>query len=284
MIGYKSILVNGVRWRENQGGMFPLFPPHTFSNFTNNSAFEVLNKEDALFIRWESEFDQSIETPWWHVINSSGCKIEDLSSKTRAKVRKGGRCFHAEIVEPEEVCRSCYPVYVSAFSRYDTHERKMTESEFVSAIKSLPQETEFWVVYDNDTNEPVAFSENLVSNRVCSYITTWYNPDSLKRYSSYFLIQLMTEYYLAKIDIDYVSNGARNISHDTNAHELLENRFNFRKAYARLHVVYSPLLDFAVKCAYPFRHLIKRIPFDLFKKASILLKQEEIRRRCLPGC
>lgn len=280
MIGYKSILMNNVRWRKNQGGMFPLSPPRTCSNFSTSSAFELLSKESALFIRWESDFDQGVETPWWHIINSSGCKIEDLSSKTRAKVRKGGRCFYAKIVEPEEICRSCYPVYVSAFSRYETHEKKMSESEFFSAIRSLPEETDFWVVYENDTNDPVAFSENFVSSGVCSYITTWYNPDSLKQYSSYFLIQAMTEYYLAKDEIDYVSNGARNISHDTNAHDLLEKRFNFRKAYARLHVVYTPSLGTAVRCAYPLRSIIKKIPFRLFKKASVLLRQEEIRRSC----
>jgi hypothetical protein len=90
----------------------------------------------------------------------------------------------------------------------------------------------------------------------------------------------MNRHYLEERKFRYVSDGARSLSHDTQIHDFLESKFGFRKAYARLHVVYAPWLDASVAAAFPFRNLIKKMPFSPFKKASILLKQEEIRREC----
>ncbi|MAD54765.1 hypothetical protein [Idiomarina sp. UBA3992] len=283
MIGYQYRYLNGILWKESQGALLPILQTKSFKGLSFEEAQETLNDTGAYLIRWEVNFDEVRFSPWWSIINDSNCDIESLSAKTRAKVRKGYKNYVAEIVPRDVICSECYPVYTSAFDRYDTHEYIMGRDEFENAINNLPQETEFWVVRDRETGEPVAFSENYVSDNVCAYITTWYTPASLKKYSSYFLIQKMTSHYLGRNDIDYVSNGTRNISHDTNAHELLERRFNFRKAYSELNIVYSPLLKILIKVSFPMRKLIERIPLSSFKKASVLLAQEEIKRKCALG-
>ena len=280
MIGYKYRYLNGILWKESQGALLPILQAKSFKGLSFEEAHMALNDTGAHLIRWEEKFDKLKFSPWWSIINDSTCDIESLSAKTRSKVRKGHKNYVAEIVSRDVICNECYSVYTNAFYRYDTHECIMSKKEFDNAINKLPQETEFWIVRDRETGEPTAFSENYVSNNVCAYITTWYTPASLKKYSSYFLIQKMTSHYLERKDIDYVSNGTRNISHDTNAHELLERRFNFRKAYSELNIVYSPLLKILIKVSYPLRKLIERIPSSSFKKASVLLAQEEIKRKC----
>jgi len=280
MIGYKHRYFNQMLWKETQGALMPILQMKGYKGLSLFEAKAILKDTKTYFIRWEESFDRLENSPWWSVINDSNCDIHSLSAKTRSKVRKGSKHYVAEIVSRDVISNECYSVYVSAFDRYDTHECIISKKEFDDAINNLPQETEFWIVRDRETGEPTAFSENYVANNVCAYITTWYTPASLKKYSSYFLIQKMTSHYLERKDIDYVSNGTRNISHDTNAHELLERRFNFRKAYSELNIVYCLPLKILIKVSYPLRKLIERIPLPLFRKVSILLAQEEIRRKC----
>lgn len=93
----------------------------------------------------------------------------------------------------------------------------------------------------------------------------------------------MNRYYLEDRGCQYLSDGARSLSHTTQIHDFLESKFGFRKAYARLHVVYTPWLGIVVATFYPLRKLICKVPYGPFKKASILLRQEEIRRQCAEG-
>ena len=108
----------------------------------------------------------------------------------------------------------------------------------------------------------------------------WLEPESMAKFSGYLLFHEMELHYLKKRGFKYISDGARSLSHDTNIHDFLIRKFNFRKAYANLHVVYTPWLGLAVKLAFPLRHWIDAVPLGPSKKAGILLKQESIRREC----
>jgi len=125
-----------------------------------------------------------------------------------------------------------------------------------------------------------AFSENLVRDGACFYDTIWFEPESLKRYAGYALFYEMNKHYLNERDLRYVSDGARNISHQTNIHDFLEKKFGFRRAYARLRVVYFPGVGIAVRALYPFRRWFSRRSGGLLQKISVLLEQERIRRSC----
>lgn len=280
MIGYRSTVINGVRWRENQGGLLPLSPPNMLANVCKKDAQNFLRKEKSLFVRWESEFDQDIPAPWWHIIKDGSASLMDLSSNTRSKVRRGIKAFNCNPISKEVVLTKGYDVYKAAFCRYNTHEEEYSEKEFHNAVQFLPDKTEFWGVWNKNTNDLMAFSENYVEDKYCFYNTIWFNPLGLRKYSSYALFYEMNRYYLEERGFRYVSDGARNLSHQTEIHNFLKSKFGFREAYAKLHVVYVPWLFLSVSAAYPFRNLIKKIPWSLCKKAYILLKQEEIRRKC----
>ena len=280
MIGYKSIVEDGVRWRENQGGLFPLSPPGMVKHFNSQSAKSLLRGSGEVFVRWETDFDQISGSDWWHVIKDESVSLETLSSNTRSKVRRGLKAFCCEPISRHRVLSEGYEVYQSAFTRYTTHEKEYSAAEFAKAIECLPDQAEFWGVLNKSTNELVAFSENYVEADTCFYNTIWFEPSALRKYSSYALFFEMTRYYLEDRGFKYVSDGARSLSHETKIHDFLESKFGYRKAYARIHVAYVPWLDFVVRCAYPFRKQMSKLSFGPFKKASILLKQEEIRRSC----
>ena len=280
MIGYLSAVVDGVCWRENQGGLFPLSPPRMLTAFSEGSALELLKRQGDFFVRWESDFDKNGCPPWWHIVKEGATDLSDLSSNTRSKVRRGLKAFDCKPISRDTVLGEGYEVYRNAFARYETHEKEFSEVEFVGAVKAMPDQTEFWGVWNKNNDALVAFSENYVEAEVSFYNTIWFEPSALRKYSSYALFYEMNRHYLEERKFRYVSDGARSLSHDTQIHDFLESKFGFRKAYARLHVVYAPWLDASVAAAFPFRNLIKKMPFSPFKKASILLKQEEIRREC----
>lgn len=284
MIGYRYCKYNDAVWRENQGGVLPLSPPSMLDQFSTGNARRLMRERGAVFLRWESNFDRSDGNPWWHIIKDSRSSLSDLSSNTRSKVRRGLKVYDCNSLSRESVLDEGYEVYSEAFSRYETHEKKYSIQEFQKAVKSMPIQTEFWGVRDKSSGALVAFSENYVERNVCFYNTIWFDPAALRKYSSYVLFFEMNRYYLEDRHMLYVSDGARSLSHETQIHDFLESKFGFRKAYAQLHVVYVPWLGALVAVAYPFRKVVSKIPFGIFQKVSILLKQEEIRRMCAKGC
>lgn len=280
MIGYSAFNSDGITWRNHQGGALPISPGKKLKNIDSDSVKRLRAEKGLAFARWEREFDVNNVTEWWHIIKDDDCDIQKLSSNTRSKVRRGLKAFRCELVSREVILEEGFEVYKKASSRYETHEKCYSREEFLAAVKSLPTNTEFWGVRSQEAGQLVAFSENFVEDKTCFYNTIWFEPESLRKYSSYALFFEMGTYYLESKGFDYVSDGARSLSHDTQIHDFLESKFGFRKAYSTLNVVYAPWLKALISVCYPLKNLINRVPFTPFQKASILLKQEDIRRRC----
>lgn len=280
MIGYKFLKEGEVVWRDNQGGLLLLSPPTMLRNFNKQVARQLMKKTGAHFLRWESTFDGLDNGHWWHVVKTDCDELQALSSNTRSKVRRGLKRFRCVPISRDRVLKEGFAVYQDAFSRYETHEPAFTEAAFKQAIADLPSNTEFWGA-EEQTGELVAFSENYVESQTCFFNTVWFKPSALRQYVSYALFHEMHQHYLQERKFDYVSDGARSISHDSSIHDFLISKFGYRKAYANLQVVYMPWLHIAVYLLFPFRGVIARINLNPFKKVSILLRQEEIRRQSM---
>lgn len=280
MIGYKHFESHSLKWRYHQGALLPLTPPHKFSNFFAGDAKKLLKEKGGYFLRWESSFDTETEAPWWHVIKSEKEAIDTLSSNTRSKVRRGLKKYECQVISKEKVLAEGYEVYSEAYQRYDTFEPMLSQLDFQRGIEELPEETEFFGVIEKGSNNLVAFSENYVEEGACFYLTIWFHPAHLRKYSSYALFHEMNKHYLNERELQYVSDGARSLSHDTNIHDFLIDKFGFRKAYSNLNVVYSPLIKLVTKSLYPFKNIIRRVPLNSAKKVYVLLEQEHIWRAC----
>lgn len=280
MIGYEHFVAEGIHWRKHQGAVIPLSMPHIEPDLTDRQAAAILAACKGYLIRWETDFDARDSGSWWHVIKSEPEYLDKLSRNTRSKIRRGMKNFVYEVCSPETIREHGYSVYRSAYDRYETFERRMSEKEFRSAVGGLPRETEFWSVRDSATGELAAFSENLVRDGAVFYLTMWFSPPALGKYAAYGLIHSMNRYYLNERRLDYVSDGARSISHQTAIHDFLIEKFGFRKAYARLHVVYANWLEPGVRCLYPLRGLLGKANGAVAAKLSVLFEQERLHRAC----
>ena len=281
MIGYELFNAAGSRWRKLHGAAVPYELPHVETPLSEAEARTLLRQSGCLLVRWNEGFDLPHPTSWWHIVKDGDPDLARLSKKVRYQVRQGLKYFSVRQCDRSFISESAYDVYVAAFARYETFEPVYAKARFQSAITEAPPEVEFWGVFDAETGQLCAFADNVVDHGACFYSTMWFTPEALKRFAAYALVQAMNEEYLGRRGLSYVSDGARNISHQTNVHQFLQDKFGFRKAYSRLAVAYAPSVALLVRCLFPFRKaVIARGPFA---RLRVLLDQEQLRRSCWPG-
>lgn len=264
-------------WRKYQNILEPDGPPHIAVD-----ASEVVNAikhSNAILARWVSNFDCKEETDFWYVIKDTSFNLLDTNHKVRNKIKKGLKNCRIEIISKEIFIESAYEVYMKAFQNYNTFYKPMLKDQFIQTISQLDDSYEFWGVY-NASDKLIGFSQNRIEFDVCKFSVTKFHPDYLKMRPSEALFYSMIEHYFSIANIKYIHNGTRSIGHDTNIQDFLIKKFNFRKAYCRLHVKYHPMIKILVFLLYPFRVFFKMFNFKFFRKISVLLVQENIRIKC----
>lgn len=265
-------------WRKYQGALVPNIAPHCPIDLSKEEAKALLKKHQAYFIRWPINFDQINQSTFWYVIKDGESSIDELSSNTRSKIRRGLKKVEVKkITKNELINQGAYQVYLAANESYNHYVSPMNEEDFQKKIQSyVDDECDFWGVFLKEDNSLVAYSQNLISDKSCDYSIIKFHPLYLKHYLSYALFFEMNNYYLNDLNFRYVNDGARSIGHDTNIQKFLIEKFKFRKAYCNLELYYSKKVKFAVVLLYPFRSIFYKLSFKLFKKIGILLKQHEI--------
>ena len=267
-------------WRKYHGSIIPWNPPHLNMNLTKERIYLDIKANNSYFARWTTDFDSKKSSFFWYIINDKKLNFNDYSKNTKSKINRGLKKLTAKIISKEELILNGYSVYEKALKRYAVVLKKKTEIDFFNEINNLDKSWQFWGIYCNKSDRLVAFSLNRIVNDYCDYSTVKFDPDYLKDYSSYVLYYSMNKYYLNENRFRYVNNGTRSISHQTNIHAFLIDKFKFRKAYCNIQVLYSPIFKIIVQLFYPIRFLFPIIPLDFFRKIHVVLYQEEIRILC----
>ena len=262
------------KWRRYNGALIPLSPPHVQIDTTHIE--DKINDTGVYFARWTSNFDCLEKTNFWFVVNDSPIQLENYSSNTRSKIRRGLRNCDVRIVDKATIVNQGYEVYKQAFNRYNTYLIAKDYNEFRNEIVSLSEKWQFWGVFFQGTM--IAYSQNKIFDNCCDYSTIKFHPDYLSRYSSYALFYTMNQYYLNDNNFKYVNDGARSLSHETNIQEFLIQKFKFRKAYCVMHIMYNNKVSFFIKLVFPFRFIFSRFNFGFFRKLNVLLTHESIAR------
>jgi len=270
------ITYNGLKWYHYQGALLPRVPTHQEVSLSRQEQNELLKTSRALFLRYTDEWNRE-EGAFWFVIKEYFGGMEELSANTRSKIRRGEKRNDVRQVDAEYIAQFGYAVYVHAFEQYNTFMDPIDQKHFKAHIHSQ-EDYEYWGVFDKQSNRLVGYSENFVEDNMCHYSTIKFHPDFLKNYTSYILFYEMNRYYLETKKMRYVNDGARSISHETNVQTFLMEKFKFKKAYARLHVVYRWDVGLAVQLLYPLKGLIGKIEHPMANKIATVLKQEAIRR------
>ena len=262
-------------WKKYNGAIIPETPPHISVDIQNLES--KIKKHNVFFARWTSDFDMRKESHFWHVICDNIIELSDYSRNTRSKINRGLKQCEIHIIDKDVLVKYGYDVYISAFRNYKTYLKAKTKKEFIKQIEETQSDWEFWGVFYN--GKIIGYSKNKLVVDYCEYASIKFHPDYLKYYPSYALFYIMNRYYLKENNFKYVNDGVRSISHLTNIQDFLIQKFKFRKAYCRLHILYNYQIKIFVNLLFPFRKIIRGFNFDPFTRINILLYQEEIYRK-----
>jgi hypothetical protein len=262
-----------IYWQIYQKALIPASPVPTFVDVDIETSRRLLTESGVYLIRWSSD-PSSQETSWWWIV-CDDYDLVKLTSKMRNQIKHGHRDCMVRRISAEWLAECGYECYKKAFDRY----RNATPSDkdkFKSRILRIAgYETLF-------ENWGVFIGDQLVAYQVCgiedksavSIIEAKYDPDCLKYYPAYAMMDTLLTHYVAERKLP-MSNGTRAVSHDTNMQDFLL-KFGYRRQYCRLNVMYQPYLKLAISCLYPFR---KFVPNKMHRMKALLL-QEELRREC----
>jgi hypothetical protein len=255
-------------WISNQA-------PHLTQKLPEEECSGILRK-GGLLLRNTYDFDCKNETSFWFVIKDSFGSFDELSSKVRNQVRKSLNVYDVKRISLNDLESVGYRIFSTAQQSYRVKCSVFTEDQYKDLIKSYSKDSakEFWCVFRKDSGEAIALAVNTVKDNCCEYNTLKALPSALhdSTYPYYGLIYEMNRYYLQERGLMYVNDGSRSLTEHSNIQQFLEAKFNFRKAYCRLQVVYQWWLGIMVRCLYPFRNFISIL------SVKSILRLEEYRR------
>lgn len=253
MIGYKLKNLNGFRWHISNHCLVP-FDLSDYPKITRFQALLATLRYSVLLVRWDSLCEDNAD--WWKIVFSGRYSMESLKKKVRYEIRKGSSKHSYKKIDAEEILKYGYEVYKSAYTRYSTYEKMISEETFARNIRNMSDCIEFRAVYSLNTGAMVAFVENIVQDKSCFMSTMWFTPEALSENAGYFLIHKILEEYISERNFLNVSDGSRNIGHKTEVHDFLKKKFSFYEKKMKLNVVYHPLIFFVVKILYQFKGLV----------------------------
>jgi len=278
--------LDGVYWYEYQGFIMPAYLPHCQPKVSLETATRVLKISGRPFVRWDSDFNGVETSEWWYILKKGTWDIENVpDKKKRWMIKQGIKNFTTKPLTYEKVVKLCPDVASKAAERYKGRSIIETEDVLVkrtNAAKKVPGVLEYIGCFEGE--KLVSFSENYIQDNAVWLAIIRHDPEYLKKYSSYGLMNGILEYYLNNKKFKYVLDGSRSIHHRTEFQEHLISVFGFTKEYAKLHIAYSGLFGILVNMAYPFRNFIWKLADkfhnSIFNNTSAVLKQEYIVQAC----
>lgn len=228
--------------------------------------------------RWTTEFDKSPHSEWYYIIKDTPFDISTLKAKRRYEITKGIRNFTFRKINPADYADAIYHVLEEAYNVYPTRYRpKLTEERKNNITK--------WDTLSNNVFGLFDKNNNLVSFIVVGNSGTHYNlnvlktiPSVEKYHANAAILYHMLMFYGDELKYKYISNGERTINHETNFNDYLIKYFGFKKVYATLHLKYFFPINIIIAMSYPWRNIIKKIPFSIVQNFYRILMMEEIVR------
>jgi len=229
----------GIPWNKLGLYMEPLSGPHLIKNDLDRSEIQKALKDNGLFFaKWTDQWDLATPSEWWWTC----CDIKDYSldkvpSKgARRDVILGGKKCIIKCLSPSEIVQDAYKIFYESLKSYGTDNKNLpTKSDFQKKIEA---EASFhgyepWGAYVN--GQMAAFAQCRVMDDYVSINVAKSDP-AYHRYSpNSILFYSITEHYLNKRNLKYITNGSRTLLHPTTINDFLE-RLGFRKVYARINI------------------------------------------------
>jgi len=267
--------INGEVYVDKGYYAYCLFPGQKFDRS------EVLKKlpYKVLFVRYsETIMSSPFSREWYYVIKEGSEKLEDYSGNLRKLIRRGLRNFTFKKFQLESYFDDFYEVYRKGNIMFDnaiqSKQECLRQHEYEMA--NIDIEVEYFGAFENE--KLVGYCKNFLSEKCVFYETSFVLPQIRKRYVNYGLFHSMNKYYLNELNLQYATNGSRNLLHESNIQDFLISKFKYRKAYFNLRVSYRLWFGLLIRLLYPFKWTLKINNVTRFKSLEAVLEQERLRR------
>ena len=226
-----------------------------------------------------ADFDCGDETEWWYVIKDTPSTIEDLPKRVRKEVRRGLENLEIKTLDPIDDAEQIQKVYRQAMDGYLCPEG---EAELIISRADNEQ----WIgAFIKGSAEMIAWKHARFNGECVEMLMSKAIPERRNLYPFAALNWWQINEYLNSGQYRYMSNGTKNILHETNYHYYLIEKFGFRKAFCLLHIDYPPKIKWLINLLYPCRFML--LKFNKVGKMRLLnavLKMEEISRASAKLC
>ena len=270
-------------WKYYNHALIPTCAPHEtpdFSVIEDGSAWK--NGRGTIFARWTSEYDNNAYTDGWYIVQDSPYELENQKKSHRRKIKKGLSNFECKIINPSEHAARMAEITLLAWSKYPAKYRpKFTKEQLMKSYCKVKESNlvfgcfnhdgllcgfdyvedcgNYWVLGQGKTDPE--FERGFELNAAMTYSETQFLKEDIKRGK-------------------YLTNGQRNILHETNFNEDLCHYYGFRKAYCKLMITYNPKYRWIISIMYPLRKIISKLSrLRLFNNLYHILEMEAIVRK-----
>lgn len=232
-----AVWVADVPWHLYGRVLMPLTMPHIPLIVDRSHLRKVMSKCGALLACWTTDWDCAGATEWWWVAcDQDNYGVETLpSSSGRRSIRKGLRECEVRLLDVEEFCDFAYPIYRAAIESYGA--QSPDREAFARNVHGLAcyEGTDFWAAFCE--NQMAAFTVCQIRDGAVDLSMAKSDPRFHRHEPNAALFYGLTRHYLSG-GIEYVTNGARTLSHPTTINDFLE-KLGFRKVYCRVEVELS---------------------------------------------
>lgn len=223
--------------------------------------------------------DPSVCSAWYAVTCDNFKDVGEIrGGKNRKEIKRGLANCEVRQLEASFIAKHGYDVYLSAHARYQgvlTPVDKDTYEDMIKATIEFDDIYHYWGAFYKDKLISY-FVVVLYGNEAADLSVGKFIPEYLHYRPSDALIYTIQHHYLINESIPYITAGYTNIYHKTYVQQYVLKKFPFKKAYLKLEVTYSHLLQSFLKLTFPLRTLLGKLHHDL----HTIYRFEEIRRNC----
>ena len=266
-------------WKYYNFAAIPTTPPHEKVNLEplkDKSIWKLDGK--PLFVRYTENFDQYNKSNWWYCIKDEPFNMEQINAKRRNLIRKGISLNRIEIVKSADYISDIYSILENSYKDYPImYKPELIYDKVVENCKKWDDSHVVFMAFSKESEKVVGFAVVKPVNDYVDFQILKVPNENKKDQVSTALIYKILMLMLNEKKYKYVSDGERNLVHQTNFMDYLVKQFAFRYAYCDLKIVYKFRIKVIVRTLFPLRKIIyklKRIP--IFYKISAVLKMEEI--------
>jgi hypothetical protein len=286
--GTKFFKLNNTLWYEYNNVLIPVGPAKFDYSLNYNHQKQLLSLfPQVFFIRSNNGFKElhtSEIFQWYAVIKNRFVERENIKSyEARKKIKKGLEFCKVEKVDADLIARKGFDIFYAAVNSYkgkikfDLNKNRFTQK--YNLRNNYPEIFHYWGVFDS--SGLIGYAENLIYGSIeASYSTMKFLPEKFTLFPTYALVYSMDEFYLKRLNFEYVNDGFRSILHETNIQDFLIKNFHFFKQSTVLNIYYKPLIGIMIRVGYPFRKLMN-LKYLKSSKLEALFSLEEIRRSYL---